>query len=119
MGEAPPKFRGKNKAAITGDEVNPLLGSLQFERLVKRSIDFDGVEKLGQIRGLMEAARPPRGINETVPVRIRPSRGADAEHVPGGVVRRRVRLVSAEMRKGIGACVRLVRRPRCKHPGGQ
>src|SRR5438046_9696482 len=60
VGEAPPKFRGKNKAAITGDEVNPLLGSLQFERLVKRSIDFDGVEKLGQIRGLMERSEERR-----------------------------------------------------------
>src|SRR5207245_10169232 len=48
-------------------------------------------------------------LHDALPIWIRPSRGADAEHVPGGVVRRRVRLVSAEMRKGIGACVRLVR----------
>src|SRR5690348_2876606 len=81
--EALPQFCGEEETRIAGDKIEPLFDIFRFERLVKRSVDFDGVEKLGKIRGFMESPRPARRINESGPVRIRPSGGADTQRVRG------------------------------------
>jgi len=47
--------------------------------MVKRGVDFDGVEKIGEIGGFVEASRPARRIDDPGPIRVGPSRRADAD----------------------------------------
>src|SRR5262249_17897232 len=68
-----PELCREEEARIGRHPVNPLPAQVRAERLVKRSIDFDRVEKLGQVAGLVEVARPPRRINDSAPVRVGPS----------------------------------------------
>src|SRR6266446_2029883 len=74
VGELLPKLRGKHKARIAGDAVEPLPGMLRVQWLVERSVDLDGVKEFCEVRSLVKAFRPRRRVHVSGPVRIRPSR---------------------------------------------
>src|SRR5882672_2247252 len=78
MREFPPHLRRENKARICGNPLDPLLGMLRVQWLIKRSVDLDSVKKLRQVRGFMKALWPWRGIHISSPIRIRPPRRTDA-----------------------------------------
>ena len=77
--EFPPQFGGEDEIGICGNALDPASGVVGAERLVKRSVDFDGVEELREISGFVEAFGFARGIDVAVPIGVRPARGADAE----------------------------------------
>src|SRR5262249_27388911 len=54
--ETLPKFCSEKETRVAGDKINPLLGIFRFQRLVKRSIDFDGVEEVGEVRSFVKTA---------------------------------------------------------------
>src|SRR6267142_3788394 len=72
MREFLPHLRCENKTRIGRNSLNPLLGMLRVQRLIKRSIDFDGVKKLRQVGGFMKIPRSRRGVHISSPIRIRP-----------------------------------------------
>src|SRR5262249_39416932 len=76
-----PELRGEHEARVSADQLDPVLGKVGFQRLVERSINLDGVEKLREISSFMKSFRPPRRIYVTGPVRIRPAGRADAQRV--------------------------------------
>ena len=78
MGEALPKLRSKNESRIGCHPVNPLGGVVGANGIIKRGVNLDGVEKLGEIRGVVKALRAPRRVDVPGPVRVRPARRADA-----------------------------------------
>src|SRR4029077_956354 len=49
-----PEFGGEHKARIRRHAVDPLRRVVGAQRLVKRSIDLDGVKKFRQVRRLVE-----------------------------------------------------------------
>src|SRR5579862_6145825 len=49
------------------------------QRVVEGSIDFDGVEKLGEIRGFVKPRRLSRRVHNAGPVGVRPAGGADKD----------------------------------------
>src|SRR5882762_9970044 len=65
-----PEFCGEQKARIYGHAGEPLSGKLRAKRLVKGSVDFDGVEKAGEVIRLMKTARAVRRVDDAVPVRV-------------------------------------------------
>src|SRR6202043_3949212 len=73
-----PELCGEQKSRIGRDARDPLAAMLGAYRLVKRCVDFDGVEKFGEIRGLVEASRLASRIDDPGPIRVGPSRRADA-----------------------------------------
>src|SRR6267142_4107728 len=79
MREFLPHLCRKNKARICGNALDPLLGVLLVQWLIKRSIDLDSVKKLCQVRGFMKTFRSRRGVHISSPIRIRPSRWPDAK----------------------------------------
>src|SRR5882762_3411871 len=52
-----PHLCRENKTRIGGNALNPLLGMLRVQWLVKGSIDLDSVKKLCQVRGFMKTFR--------------------------------------------------------------
>src|SRR3981189_1856054 len=54
MREFLPHLRRKNKARICGNALDPLLGMLRVQWLIKRRVDLDSVNKLRQVRGFMK-----------------------------------------------------------------
>src|SRR4029077_11025027 len=83
MGESLPEFGGKQKSRIGRDAIEPLRRVLRAQRLVKRSIDLNGVEVFREIRRFVESFGTPGWIDVTGPIRIRPTRGADANDASG------------------------------------
>src|SRR5882757_6570243 len=79
MRESLPHLCRENKARICGNALNPLLGMLRVQWLVKRSVDLDSVKKLRQVRGFMKTFRSRRGVHISSPIRIRPPRWPDAK----------------------------------------
>jgi hypothetical protein len=47
--------------------------------LVERRIDFDGVEKFGEVGGLVKVGELARGIYDAGPVGVGPARRADTD----------------------------------------
>jgi hypothetical protein len=47
--------------------------------LIKRRVDFDGVEELGKVSDLVEILRPAGRINITTPIAVRPAGGTDTD----------------------------------------
>ena len=78
MGKALPELRGKDESRIGSHPVNPLGGVLGANGIIERGVNFDGVEKLGEISGVVKALRAPRRVDVPGPVRVRPTRRADA-----------------------------------------
>ena len=76
--ESLPQLGGEQKARIRSHAIDPLPGMLGTHRRVKRSIDFDGVEELRQIRRFMKAFGTPRWIDVAGPIGVRPARRPDA-----------------------------------------
>src|SRR5882762_4623110 len=74
-----PHLRRENKARICGNALDPLLGMLRVQWLIKRSVDLDGVKKLRQVRGFMKALWSWRGVHISSPIRIRPPGRPDAK----------------------------------------
>ncbi len=48
VGEALPEFGGEEERGICRDTFDPAGGVFRVNWLIKRSVDFDGVEKLGE-----------------------------------------------------------------------
>ena len=84
VGELLPEFRGKEESRVGGDALQPTCGVLGAQRLVERSIDLDGVEEFGEIRGLVEILGPRRGVNVARPVGIGPPGRTDQDATGGG-----------------------------------
>ena len=79
MGEALPEFCGEEEGGIGGYAIDPGGGVFWADWLVEGSVDFDGVEKLGEESCFVEAFRAAGWIDVAGPVRIGPAGGADAE----------------------------------------
>src|SRR5258708_19922596 len=56
--ESLPEFGGEHKARIGRHAFDPLRRVVRAQRLVKRSIDFDGVKKFREISHLLEPFCP-------------------------------------------------------------
>src|SRR5438874_6995213 len=72
-------FAVKTKLRFPETRSTHCLAVSGFKRLVKGSVDFDGVEEFGEIGGFVKAVWPARGIHVAAPVRIRPSGRADPQ----------------------------------------
>src|SRR5271168_1931297 len=77
--ESLPELGGEEESRIGGDALEPLRRESGLEWVVKRSIDFDRVEVFREVGCLMKRARAWRGVNNTLPIGIGPSRGPDAD----------------------------------------
>jgi hypothetical protein len=75
--ESLPELGGEKKSRICSDAAKPLRGNPGLERAVKRRVDLDRIEKLGQIPGFVKAARAPRRVDDPVPVGVGPPRRTD------------------------------------------
>src|SRR6267154_1704795 len=64
-----PHLCRENKARICGNPLDPLLGMLRVQWLIKRSVDLDSVKNLRQVRGFMKALWPWRGLHISSPIR--------------------------------------------------
>ena len=53
--EALPEFCGEEKGGVGGHALDPARGVVRADRLIKGSVDFDGVEKLGEECCLVKA----------------------------------------------------------------
>src|SRR6266436_6746042 len=69
-----PKLRGKRKARIGGNAIEPLPSMLRVQWLVERGIDLDSVKELREVGSFVKAFRPRRRIHVAGPIRIRPPR---------------------------------------------
>src|SRR5712671_5757789 len=65
-----PHLCRENKARICGNALDPLLGMLRVQWLIKRSVDLDSVKKLRQVGGFMKTLWSWRGIHISSPIRI-------------------------------------------------
>src|ERR1700731_5115319 len=72
-----PEFGGEQEARVAGNTGEPLCGQLWTDGLVEGGIDFDGVEKFGEVVCFVKTARTRRGIDDAVPICIGPARGTD------------------------------------------
>src|SRR6202050_5361496 len=72
MGKFLPELWGKEKTRVCRHTPQPLRGMRRLQRMIKRSIDFDRVEKFRQVSCLMKAARSRRRIHHAVPILISP-----------------------------------------------
>src|SRR5258708_30422146 len=72
-------FCGEQKSGIARDARDPLAAMFGVQWMVKRGVDFDGVEKIGEIGGFVEASRLARRIDDPGPIRVGPTRPADAD----------------------------------------
>lgn len=92
VGEFLPEFGGEEKARIGGDAVEPVGGVIGTQRMVEGGVDFDGIEKGGEVFGFVEIFGAARGIDVAGPVGVGPACGADAESGGSGGIGRRVLL---------------------------
>ncbi len=76
--ESLPELGGEDKTRIRRHAIDPLSCVVRTQRLVKRSVDLDGVKEFREIRRLVESFGTARWINVAGPVGIRPARGAHA-----------------------------------------
>ena len=83
MGKFLPKLRCEKEARVGGDTLLPLRRVIGLYRMVKRSIDLDGVEKVGEIRGGMKVFGARLRIDVAGPVRVSPPRGANSQEGQG------------------------------------
>src|SRR5579864_4739237 len=81
MSECAVKLGREEESRIDGgDLLCPQLGQLGLQRPVKRCVDLGGIEKAGEVFERMHLPLPhARGIEDALPVFIRPSRRADAD----------------------------------------
>src|SRR5881628_499238 len=81
MGKGAMQFRGEHEFRIhRGRPMHPELGYVWLDVSVKRSIDLDHVEALRQqIKGMLLAMLHPRGIQNSLPIFVRPASRANAE----------------------------------------
>src|SRR6266849_7820118 len=79
MCEPLPELGGEDKARIGRHTIDPLRRMLRTQRLVKRSVDLDGVKEFREIGRLVESFGTARWINVAGPIGIRPARGAHAQ----------------------------------------
>jgi hypothetical protein len=87
VGEFLPKLGGEKKSRVCRDALNPLRSQFWTEWIVERRVDLDGVEEFSEIGGLMKSARPPMGINDAIPIGVRPSGGTDKDSASRGAGR--------------------------------
>ncbi len=93
MREPLPEFGGKNKARIRRHSIDPLRRVVRMQRLVKRSVDLDGVKEFREIARLVESFWAAQRINVPGPVRIRPASGAHPQDTGRRAIARRIGLV--------------------------
>ena len=87
MGEALPHLCGEEETRISRDVFDPVRGKIRAQGAIKRCVDLDRVEELREIAGFVKSVRAMRGIEDAVPVRIRPAGRADENAVRLGGVR--------------------------------
>jgi hypothetical protein len=73
------QLHGEEELRIVRHLPDPQAGQLRLDGLIEAGVDFDRVEIGGQIFQCMKAARLQLGINNAVPVWIRPTGGAAIE----------------------------------------
>src|SRR6267378_4967232 len=88
-----PELGGEDKARIRRHEVDPLRRVVRTQRLVKRSVDLDGVKEFREIGRLMESLGTARWIDVAGPIGIRPARGAHTQDTCRRGIARRIGLV--------------------------
>ena len=88
VSEALPELGGENEARVNGNTIEPLRGVLGMQRLVKGSVDFDGVEEFGEISGLVESLGTAGWIDVAGPVWIRPPGRTDIKVTGRGSIGR-------------------------------
>ncbi len=76
--ESLPQLGGKDEPRIRRYAIDPLRRVVRTQRLVKRSVDLDGVKVFREIGCLVESFGTSRWINVAGPIGIRPTRGAHA-----------------------------------------
>ena len=57
VSETLPEFRGEDETGIGAYQIDPVFSEIRPKRLVKRSVDFDGVEEFGEIGGFVKVFR--------------------------------------------------------------
>jgi hypothetical protein len=70
MGEFLPELRREDERGIGGDAFEPKGGVVWTQGLIEGSVDFDGVEKFGEICGFVEIFGTARGIDVAGPVAV-------------------------------------------------
>ena len=70
MRETLPQLGGENKPRIRRHAIDPLRRVVRTQRLVKRSVDLDGVKEFREIGRLVESFGTARRINVPSPVGI-------------------------------------------------
>src|SRR5690348_1031302 len=79
MSESLPKLCSEHELRVPRNSFDPLPAMFRLQRLIKRSVDFDGAEVFGKVCGLVEAARPGRRVDDALPILVRPSGRADVK----------------------------------------
>src|SRR6267143_1832659 len=88
-----PELGAEDKARIRRHEVDPLGRVVRTQRLVKRSVDLDGVKEFREIGRLMESFGTARWIDVAGPIGIRPARGAHTQDTGRRGIAKRIGLV--------------------------
>jgi len=83
VGEALPEFGGEEERRICSYALDPRGGVFRADGLVERSVDFDGVEKLGEEACFVKILWAAGGIDEAGPVWVRQAGGADEQAAMG------------------------------------
>jgi len=78
MGEPLPELGGKQKCRVGRDAIHPGCGVVGAKWLVKRSVNFDGVEESSEVCGLVKALGTVSWIDVARPIGVGPARGTDA-----------------------------------------
>ena len=73
-------FAVNKKSRVRRHPLDPLRGVIRLHRVIKRSIDLDGVKIFCQKRSRMKVFRPRLRINISRPIRISPSRRPNVQH---------------------------------------
>jgi hypothetical protein len=74
------QFRGEHEPGIEGNFAHPQPGQFRLDVSVKRSVDLDHIEALGQeLERVLLPALHSGGIENSIPVFLTPSGGADAD----------------------------------------
>ena len=79
VGKAAVELGGEFEVLKAGQLLDPDAGNFGPERAVKRGVDLDGGEVLGEIGGLMETVRAVRRVNGAAPVVMRPASRTDPD----------------------------------------
>src|SRR5882762_8759249 len=98
VSESLPEFGGEKEAWICEYTIDPLRGVVGAQGLVERGVDFDGVEKFGEVGGFVEGPGTGRGIDIAGPIGIGPACGTDVDSSGPRGIRREIGRTGWEQR---------------------